>query len=192
MTNNVDYVSFECVHMADADSYASDEIRAGMYADIDGYPEDENAQGTVICRVYMFCDGKYLVNWHHNGYRERPEIMELIEQAKKDLKDYAADKLENLIDIAYRRYRVKWMYEKHHTLDELLKGMQQYVDGGMLKLDEVFEQWEYNTGFSGEMWPDKLAFKMNEWEDGEIMKYLLKGEEYLLWFNRKIFLGRKH
>ena len=88
-----EYVNFECTHIADADQSTSDEHSALAYADIDGHPKDEDAAGAVICRVWMLKEKQgiyptYLVNWNYNAYRMNKSVLELITQAKEDLRKY--------------------------------------------------------------------------------------------------------
>ncbi len=105
MENN--HIYFECVHMERTNQNDEDEKAALAYADIDGYTADENAEGTVICRVWLLYDTKnsavkwhhnnesFIVDWHHNGYRMNDEVRKQIEQAKTKLKDFVFKQIKN-------------------------------------------------------------------------------------------------
>lgn len=184
-----DYVSFECTHFAEADQDNPDEHHALAYADIDGYPADEDAEGTVICRVWLLKEKsgiypKYLVNWHHNGYRMNKSVLELVNVAKKGLEVFHEDMLENLCRKAYHRYKVLWMYEHHCTLEELIAGLQEQMDNGSETTTEAFQNFQADSGFHGELWVCEDKFHDSEWEDEYLMKKLLSGNEFSLWLTR--------
>lgn len=182
-----DYVSFECVHIADADQNDPNERQAIAYADIDGYPADENAEGTVICRVWLMYakEGNYptyLVDWHHNGYRMNESVMEIVNQAKKDLEKYKEDITERLWNKAYERYKLKWMLDHNHTLTDLLDALTEIQkDTETLSSNVAFEDFELDIGFRGELWVCKEEFQESEGQDLDYMKELLDGAEYRLW-----------
>ena len=164
-----DYVTFECVHIADTDLKDSDENKALAYADIDGYPADENGQGTVICRVWLLRekDGiypSYLVDWHDNRYRNNRQVTDLIAQV--------------------RTVRLKWMMDHGHTLDELLKHVQMEIKESTKTIADAVSCFENKIGFDGEIWVDKESFQAVEWEDLSYMQELLTDEEYKIWKTR--------
>ena len=74
-----DYVSFEMNY--ETDNEGDDELHRWY---IDGYPEDENAEGTVIATVVLTKHGDIITNWYHNGYRLNASDLALVEQAKKE------------------------------------------------------------------------------------------------------------
>lgn len=102
-----DYIHFECIHIERTDQNDRDEKAALAYADIDGYTADENADGTVICRVWLLYDTKnsavrwhhnneqFIVDWHHNGYRLDNNVREVIKQAKDKLKDFIIKQIKD-------------------------------------------------------------------------------------------------
>lgn len=51
---------------------------------IDGYPED--GDGQIVCVIYLTRDGGFIVDWHHNGYKTTPAVLELIEDSKETLR----------------------------------------------------------------------------------------------------------
>lgn len=78
------YVSFEMQHI---DANPSENDDAVMKCYVDGYPADENAAGTVIACVSLTRHGDMVVDWHHNGYRMEPSVLELINDAKNLLSE---------------------------------------------------------------------------------------------------------
>lgn len=184
-----DYVSFECTHFEEADPSGQDERHALAYADIDGHPADENAEGMVICRVWLLKgkDGiypKYLVDWHHNGYRMNESVLELVKTAKKNLETFHENILENLFRKAYQRYKVLWMYEHHCTLEELVTGLQEQMDNGSETVSKAFQDFQADSGFHSELWVCEDEFRINEWKDECWARKLLHGNEYSLWLTR--------
>ena len=184
-----DYVTFECVHIADTDLKDSDENKALAYADIDGYPADENGQGTVICRVWLLRekDGiypSYLVDWHDNRYRNNRQVTDLIAQVKTDLEQHKENMLDMVLDSAYERYKLKWMMDHGHTLDELLKHVQMEIKESTKTIADAVSCFENKIGFDGEIWVDKESFQAVEWEDLSYMQELLTDEEYKIWKTR--------
>ncbi len=75
------YVSFENGFVQGPAELGPD-IPALACTSVDGFPADEDGQGTVICDVWMLQDRRFLVDWHDNGYRTHPSVLELIEDAK--------------------------------------------------------------------------------------------------------------
>ena len=54
---------------------------------IDGYPEDENEPGEVIAVVYITTHGDYVVHWANRIYQWTPQVVEMVEESKKILKE---------------------------------------------------------------------------------------------------------
>lgn len=65
---------------------------------------------------------------------------------------------------AYQKYQLQWMIDHDHPLDELVARMAEYqVDCNELgQVDEIFNEWEYNVGFGGEIWVSYLEWKLND------------------------------
>ncbi len=184
----MDYVSFECTHFAEADQGDPDERQAVAYADIDGYPADENKEGTVICRVWLMKEKSgiyptYLVDWHHNGFRMDKTVLELIDEAKKDLVKFKGDMMMELFRKAYERYKLKWMLENDYTLDRLIGNVQMKLDHDAKTIKEALESLENDCQFGclGVLYDDTDSFFNHEWQDESYMKDLLTGSEYSLW-----------
>lgn len=188
---NQDYVNFECIHITDADQNDPDERQALAYAEIDGYPANENAQGTVICRVWLMKEKQgiyptYLVDWHYNGYRENKSVLECIKQAKEDLKKYKDNMIEKVFQSAYSKYKLQWMLNHDCTLEELVNNLQKRMDNGAVNITEAFIDFENGQGFAGDkLWDCQCEFCDTKWEDEEYMGKLLNSEEYAIWLNRK-------
>lgn len=87
MYREPDYVSFESQFIQGPDELGPEEKAAARACcAVDGYPAGEDAQGTVICNVWLLHDGQFLIDWHHNGYRLNPAVLGEIESAKEALK----------------------------------------------------------------------------------------------------------
>lgn len=84
MADNTNYVSFENTYIMGKADLESD-CPALACGAIDGYPADENGQGTVICNVWLLPNNQFLVDWHHNGYRMNTQVLDLIETTKRAL-----------------------------------------------------------------------------------------------------------
>lgn len=72
------YVSFE-------NTYNTIDENGNKAIYIDGYPANEDLPGTVIAVVYLTPHGDFVVDYHHNEYREHPTVSELIKDAKERL-----------------------------------------------------------------------------------------------------------
>ena len=72
------YVYFE-------NTYMSVDDNGNDFITIDGYPEDDNAEGTVIAVVFCTPHKDIVVDYHHNEYRGNTIVNELIEQSKQIL-----------------------------------------------------------------------------------------------------------
>lgn len=198
MANSVDYVSFECTHFAESNQCDPDERETLVYADIDGYPADENAEGTVICRVWMLKETdqmghrKYLVNWHQNAYRANDEVLKLVRQAKDDLKKYFEEDLIIVVfKDAYERYKLQWMIDHGYSFADLLPALQEQLELALEFKEEdssvtnlmadAFAAFERDAGFSGAIWACENEFSYTEWEDEDYMRKLLTDKEFGKW-----------
>ena len=88
-----EYVCFECTHVEGPDRIDEDNRNAALAcAYIDGYPKDKHTDGTVICTVWLTTEMKFIVDWHHNGYRLNQAVLDLISGVKGDLmRNYGDD-----------------------------------------------------------------------------------------------------
>ena len=86
MSNEQPYVYFECTHVEGPNQIDEENREAAIAcAYIDGYPADQDKDGTVICTVWLTAEKKFIVNWHHNGYRMNSGVLDLITGVKGDL-----------------------------------------------------------------------------------------------------------
>ena len=81
-----EYTFFECV-------YSDKDERGNLTFYVDGYPDHENGEGTVIATVTVTPHNDIYVDWHHNGYRMNDNVLELINN------DIIGDIIQNIIDI---------------------------------------------------------------------------------------------
>lgn len=83
-----DYVSFENNFVQTRTELGCDNPEAFACITIDGFPaSDDDAEGTVICEVWMTVHKDVIVSWHHNGYRMHESVLELVEASKNQLYD---------------------------------------------------------------------------------------------------------
>lgn len=93
---------------------------------------------------------------------------------------------------AYRKYQLDWMMSHGHSARELFK----YVfchhvdgidpDGGdyesqdvlQLNPDDLFDAWEADAGFDGELWASGEEFLQAEFLDEAYMNSILSADEY--------------
>lgn len=195
-----DYVSFECSHFMLSDQNDPDEWDSIAYADVDGYPADEDGEGTVICRVWMLkekhgcypayigCYPAYIVSWSHNGYRMNKEVRRLIEAAKDDLKKFRDESVKQLARTAYERYKLQWMLDNSMTLPDIIKVLAAKAAEGCDEkgLEECFGQIQDEIMFpGGKTWESFGCFEVSEFEDEDYMSRVLTNEQYALWKYRK-------
>lgn len=59
-----------------------------------GYPEDENELGEVIAVVYITTHGDYVVHWANRIYQFTPQVLEMVDESKKILKEIYAQEVK--------------------------------------------------------------------------------------------------
>lgn len=62
----------------------------------------------------------------------------------------------------YERYRLQWMLDHDHSLTELIRELNDYqneADDMELTVQDVFNEWERDTGFGGELWVCEEEFE---------------------------------
>ena len=80
--------NFENTFFEDENCFKLDNPDVLAAITIDGFPEDQDAEGTAVATVYITMHGDIVVAWHHNGYRLNETVCELIQDSKKRLFDY--------------------------------------------------------------------------------------------------------
>lgn len=70
---------------------------------------------------------------------------------------------------AYDRYKLQWMLDHDYSLSDLIEELRnlQYGDpddgdSAITPVDELFDDWETDVGFGGEIWASR-----REWENAE-------------------------
>lgn len=191
-----DYITFECNHIYEANEHNIHEQYALAYADVDGYTQNEEEEGAVICRVWLLKQFKgydrestpFLVDWHDNRYRLNEPIQEVIKQAEENLIKYVDSLVDIVFHKAYERYKLKWMLGHGHTLDELMKELDKQMDKpGVSRAESpsmALDQFKRDGGFSGELWPCEAEFRDYKAQDEQLMSELLSGNEREIWENR--------
>ena len=88
----------------------------------------------------------------------------------------------NIKEIAYAKYQLDWMIAHGHSITMLLRELElmsrKDPDCNLLTL---FENWEYDNGFGGEVWACYDEFMETYYQDDTYMKALLTEDEYELY-----------
>lgn len=95
---------------------------------------------------------------------------------------------ENMLKIAYGRYQVHWLLAHGHTLEELVKEVNDVANemtgepGSLADLVfHAFQEWESDVGFGGEIYACMDEFAENEYRDEKYMELLLSDTEFAIW-----------
>lgn len=80
-----DCTSFENNFIQTRNELACDNPEAFACITIDGFPDGEDAEGAVICEVWMTIHKDVIVSWHDNGYRMHESVLKLVESSKDKL-----------------------------------------------------------------------------------------------------------
>ena len=64
----------------------------------------------------------------------------------------------------YQKYQLQWMIDHGHSLDEMISEMlAMQTDGDKIvfvgDVADLFSEWEYSSGFGGEIWACKAEWK---------------------------------
>lgn len=61
---------------------------------------------------------------------------------------------------AYQKYQLQWMIDHGHSLDDLMSELTQHqINGCEETVDAIFDEWEHEVGFSGEIWACEWEWK---------------------------------
>lgn len=82
-----DLVSFENNYILTKKDFWESEGDIVASITIDGYPEDENEPGEVVAVVYITTHEDYVVHWVNRIYQFTPQVLELVDESKKILKE---------------------------------------------------------------------------------------------------------
>lgn len=82
-----DLVSFENNYVQTKKDFWENEGDLVASITIDGYPEDENEPGEVVAVVYITTHGDYVVHWANRIYQWTPQVIEMVDESKKILKE---------------------------------------------------------------------------------------------------------
>lgn len=82
-------------------------------------------------------------------------------------------------DIAYEKYKLRWMMDHGKTISELIHEVSLTQEEAMEDLPLTFDIWETDYGFGSEIWACFDEFMESEYQDKEYMKSILTDEEYV-------------
>lgn len=146
--------------------------------------ESLNDAANEILNQYMESQGIKTGNIYPEQRLEWDEILDTMaelmaqvaEQNKPDIKEEV--KMKNIREIAYSRYQMDWMVQRGYTMDDLMRGVFDYVeDSGKPTLSSYYN-WKINDGFNGEIWVSFEEFLNNEYTNVSYMSQLLTTEEF--------------
>lgn len=56
----------------------------------------------------------------------------------------------------YQKFQLQWMIDHNHSIDELIDELTRcqmdWAENGE-SVQEIYDSWELNIGFNGELWP---------------------------------------
>ena len=82
-----DLVSFENNFVQTKEAFWENKGDIVASVTIVGHPEDENELGEVIAVVYITIHSDYVVHWANRIYQWTPQVIEMIDESKKILKE---------------------------------------------------------------------------------------------------------
>jgi hypothetical protein len=64
----------------------------------------------------------------------------------------------------YQKFQLQWMIDHDHSIEELINELEkaEFDRGSYETFTDVYDRWELDAGFGGEIWPCE-----NEWKDAE-------------------------
>lgn len=80
---------------------------------------------------------------------------------------------------AYSKYQLNWMSMHGYGLDDIisrLNGLEK--DEPNRKVETLYQEWEYNSGFNGELWACYDEFLSSEYKDRFYMRKILDDYQY--------------
>ena len=85
----------------------------------------------------------------------------------------------DIVNIAYEKYKLDWMISHGHTLEELMHELNiMQKEENSSTVSNLYEDWEYGFGFSGEIWVCYDEFIECEFLNIDYMKNILTKHEY--------------
>lgn len=72
----------------------------------------------------------------------------------------------------YQNYQLQWMRDHAYSLEHLMMTLEKYRQNTFgLTIPELFEEWEFNQGFDGEIWACEDEFEDCEMQNDDIFEY---------------------
>lgn len=84
----------------------------------------------------------------------------------------------NIKKVAYEKYKLDWMLSHGYTLKDLVSELSYYIEESNEDCATVFDVWESDYGFNGEIWVCYEEFLDNEYQDKEYMQTILSDTEF--------------
>lgn len=84
----------------------------------------------------------------------------------------------------YQNYQLQWMQDHAYSLEDLIMSLEKYRQNTFgLTIPELFEEWEVDQGFDGELWACEDEFEDCEMQNDDVFKYCNRCKE--LFFKKK-------
>lgn len=82
--------------------------------------------------------------------------------------------------IAYEKYQLDWMLRHGYSLQDLMQELHEYQCGSEDSkiVPAIFNDWQKDSGFHGELWACFDEFCETEYRDSQYIKFLLTENEY--------------
>lgn len=80
---------------------------------------------------------------------------------------------------AYSKYQLNWMIMHGYGLDDIISRLNDLKkDEPKIDVETLYQEWEYNSGFNGELWTCYDEFLSSEYKDRSYMRKILDDDQY--------------
>lgn len=97
----------------------------------------------------------------------------------------------DITQVAYEKYRLRWMIDHGYTLVDLIKEMDKMQEGWPdAAMSQMFDEWEFCYGFGSEIWVCYDEFMENEFLNSYYMSQILTTSEfqaYIAYLKREVW-----
>ena len=135
---------------------------------IDGHPEDENKSGEVVARVWITKRGDIVVDWHNNGCRMNANVLALIEDSKRILREeYQEKRHEKTIlqdKFCHNKIRESKLVSFENTFSEFGCGVEEDAFG-YITIDGYPEDEDQPGEVVAHVWITKHGDIVVDWHD---------------------------
>lgn len=106
-----------------------------------------------------------------NATEKQREALKIAQEAIEaiDLKEYikpTSPDGNTAFEHSYQSFKLRWMLDHGYTLSDLMRELQEFQysdpedsDRISTPVTELFEEWEQDRGFGGEIWPCEAEYE---------------------------------